>query len=98
MKKQEPFHYEAKLVEVDAEIAVEFYPDCDMINIYFVKDGKEQILTMINQDLERSGLCEIDNKTNLLKFYNLVYNEEIGPCEVSREFVNEEGEELHEEN
>ena len=98
MKKQEPFHYEAKLVEVDAEIAVEFYPDCDMINIYFVKDGKEQILTMINQDLERSGLCEIDNETNILKFYKLVYDEEIGPCEVSREFVNEKGETLHEEN
>ena len=98
MKKQRPFHYEAKLVEVDAEIAVEFYPDCDMINIYFIKDGKEQILTMINQDLERSGVCEIDNETNELKFYDLVFKEKLGPCEIGKEFIDEEGEELHEEN
>ena len=53
---------------------------------------------MKNYDPEHSSFCEIDNKTNMLKFYDLIYNEEIGPCEVSREFVNEKGEILHEEN
>ena len=98
MKKQEPFYYEARLPEVGAEIAIQFFPDCNMMNIRFIKDGKKHVLSMMNYDPENSSFCEIDNKTNVLKFYKLVYDEEIGPCEVSREFVNEKGEILHEEN
>lgn len=98
MKKQESFYYEARLPEVGAEIAIEFFPDCNMMNIRFIKDGKKHVLSMINYDPENSSFCEIDNKTNVLKFYKLVYDDEIGPCEVSREFVNEKGEILHEEN
>ncbi len=48
MKKQEPFYYEARLPEVDAEIAIEFFPDCNMMNIHFIKDGKKHILSMMN--------------------------------------------------
>ena len=69
MKKQESFYYEARLPEVGAEIAIEFFPDCNMMNIHFIKDGKKHVLPMMNYDPEHSSFCEIDNKT-WMSLYN----------------------------
>ena len=85
MKKQEPFHYCVKLPEVEAELAAEFIPEDHMTNIYFVKDGKQHILTLFPN---KSIVCEIDLKTDKLKFFDVVYNDKIGLCEVSRKKVN----------
>ena len=41
--KQQPFHYVANLKEAGAEIEVEFFPDVDLVNVYFVKGGKKHV-------------------------------------------------------
>ena len=81
MKKQ-PFHYKVKLPEVKAEVAVEFVPEGDITNVYFVRNNKQHVLTMFGDKTKNFIYCEIDLKTNKLKFYDLVPNGKIGTCEI----------------
>ncbi|MDY5727885.1 MAG: hypothetical protein SPK49_04625 [Erysipelotrichaceae bacterium] len=53
---KQPFHYVANLKEARAEIEVEFFPDVDLVNVYFVKGGKTHVLSMFNNNLEGSYL------------------------------------------
>ena len=76
--KQQPFHYVANLKEAGAEIEVEFFPDVDLVNVYFVKGGKKHVLSMFNNNLEGSYLYTINKRTDNMRCYNVLFDEDFG--------------------
>ena len=76
--KQQPFHYVANLKEAGAEIEVEFFPDVDLVNVYFVKGGKKHVLSMFNNNLEGSYLYTINKRTDNMRCYNVLVDEDFG--------------------
>ena len=78
MKKQQPFHYVANLKEAGAKIAVEFCPDINLTKIYFVKGGKKHVLSMHNNNLKDSYLYTINKRTDNMRCYNVVFDEDFG--------------------
>lgn len=79
MKKQkQPFHYVANLKEVGAEIAVEFFPGVDLVNVYFVNGDKKHVLSILRNDPEHTGYCSIDKKTDEMRCYDLVFSKKFG--------------------
>ena len=89
--KQQPFHYVANLKEAGAEIEVEFFPDVDLVNVYFVKGGKKHVLSMFNNNLEGSYLYTIDKRTDNVKCYNVEFDEDLG-VQTNDEIGDEESE------
>ena len=89
--KQQPFHYVANLKEAGAEIEVEFFPDVDLVNVYFVKGGKKHVLSMFNNNLEGSYLYTIDKRTDNVKCYNVEFDEDLG-VQANDEIGDEESE------
>ena len=75
---KQPFHYVANLKEARAEIEVEFFPDVDLVNVYFVKGGKKHVLSMFNNDPRSSYLYTIDQKTDKMSTYSLIFDEDFG--------------------
>ena len=76
MTKQQPFHYVANLKEAGAKIAVEFHPSINLTKIYFVKGGKKHVLSMFNNNLEGSYLYTINKRTDNMRCYNVLFNED----------------------
>ena len=77
-KQQQPFHYVANLKEAGAKIAVEFHPSINLTKIYFVKGGKKHVLSMFNNDPRSSYLYTIDQKTDKMSTYSLIFDEDFG--------------------
>lgn len=88
---KQPFHYVANLKEAGAEIEVEFFPDVDLVNVYFVKGGKKHVLSMFNNNLEGSYLYTIDKRTDNVKCYNVEFDEDLG-VQTNDEIGDEESE------
>ena len=88
---KQPFHYVANLKEARAEIEVEFFPDVDLVNVYFVKGGKKHVLSMFNNNLEGSYLYTIEKRTDNVKCYNVEFDEDLG-VQTNDEIGDEESE------
>lgn len=79
MKKQkQPFHYVANLKEVGAEIAVEFFPSVDLVKVYFVNGDKKHVLSILRNDPEHTSYYSVDKKTDEMRCYNVVFDEDFG--------------------